>query len=267
MGKIRKFTKALGAIAKQPSLLNNVLNDSAVWQRYVRKYGFEDGLPMVNIETLVPGFSGTVPVFAFLDGGSLPTDILLLMKLASRFENCKYFEIGTWRVESVANVASVASECYTLNLPDEDMRALGLPESYVQLHGKFSKELKNVVHLKADSRTFDYAGLNKKFDLIFIDGDHHKEFVENDTRLVFEHLVHDKTIVVWHDYARNPETIRYDVLAGILDGTPKEFHQHIYHAGNCLCAVFIREEFPAEKLVAPVEPKHYFEVSLKLKNC
>ncbi len=267
MDKLNKLLKGLWMLAKRPALINHVINNEQSWKRHSsRKYGMEEGFPLLELNTLFPRFEASVPVFAFLDGGSLPTDIALLMKLADNIDNCRYFEIGTWRGESAANLASVASECYTLNLGDEEMRKLGLPEKYIGLHAHFSRKLSNVKHIKGNSQTYDFASLGKKFDLIFIDGDHHYEYVKNDTQKVFEHLVHDDSIVVWHDYARNPEMIRYDVMSGILDALPPEEHKHLYHVGNTLSAIYTRKELPAGKLDIPVEPRHFFEVDIRIKN-
>jgi predicted O-methyltransferase YrrM len=264
MGKIAKLTRALGLIARKPYLLNLVLNDDEVWKSYVKQnYSIENGLPVVDLEELFPGFSANVPVFAFLDGGSLPTDIALLMKLAEGFNACSYFEIGTWRGESVVNVAEVANDCFTLNLSDKEMRAMGQSEEYIGLTGFFSKNKQNITHLRGNSKTYDFAGLNKKFDLIFVDGDHHYESVKNDTQKVFAHLVHENSIVLWHDYARNPETVRHEVFAGILDGLPREMHQHLYHAGNTLSAIFTRKSPKTFPLKNPTKPDHYFSLEIK----
>lgn len=264
--KATKLFKALSLIIRQPALLNHVLNDNAVWQKYVGKnHKKEQGLPVVELDTLFPGFEAHVPVLAFLDGSSLPTDMALLVKLAENIEDCTYFEIGTWRGESVTNVATVAGECFTLNLEDDAMRQMGLPEAYVELTGFFSNNKKNITQLRGNSFDYDFGALNKKFDLIFIDGDHHYESVKNDTEKVFRHLVHENSIVVWHDYARNPETIRYDVLAGILDGLPKHLQPNLYHVGNTLSAICINKKFAAHVLSSPVKPEHYFLVEIKQK--
>ncbi len=267
MGKFNKFLKAVSLILKKPALLNNVLNDNNVWKNYVkRNYNLQAGLPVVNINELFPDFSETVKLFGFLDGSSLPTDIALLTKLATQIKDCKFFEIGTWRGETIVNVASVAKECYTLNLPEEEMKKSGLTEDYINQHAFFSKNILNIIHLKGNSKTYDFAGLNKKFDLIFIDGDHHYDLVKNDTKKVFEFLTHDNSIVVWHDYAYNPETIRYEVLAGILDGTSLEIHKNIYHVSNTLSAVFMNKKLEGKTLETPAKPDKYFEVSLKMKK-
>ncbi|MCF8229786.1 MAG: class I SAM-dependent methyltransferase [Bacteroidales bacterium] len=266
MSKLKKLFKGIGLLIRKPALINHVIDDEEVWRKYVVKKFNIESLPVVTMEHLFPGFSAHIPVFAFLDGGSLPTDIALLMKLAEKIDACKYFEIGTWRGESVANVARHAEECYTLNLPDEKMRELGFPEKYIGLHAFFSKEIENVKHLKGDSRSFDYAALDKKFDLIFIDGDHHYEYVKNDTQKVFEHFVHDNSIVVWHDYAKNPERIRQDVMAGIMDALPKKEHKYLYHVENTLCAIYTKKQLTTKQAEFPVKPDHIFEINLKINS-
>jgi len=264
MNRLRKFFKAIRLIIRNPWLLKNVLNDEQVWKNYVIKtYHLQNGLPVIDINKLIPNSTEVIKPFAFLDGSSLPTDIALLKTLAKNINNCKYFEIGTWRGESVANVAQVAKECYTLNLSEAEMRNSGKPEDYINIHGFFSKHLSNVTHLKGNSKTFDYSQLNKKFDLIFIDGDHHYEFVKNDTQKAFESLIHDNSIIVWHDYGHNPEKIRWEVLAGILDEVPKEKHKNIYHVSNTMCALFINKKIEGKPLHFPTKPDKVFEVSIK----
>ena len=267
MKKLRKTLRALLEIAKNPWLLNKILSDDTVWDSYIEKnHEKKNGLPVVDINDLCPDFSETLEYFAFLDGGSLPTDIALLKSLSKNFNKCKYFEIGTWRGESVANVSESAEECYTLNLPKSEILKLGLSERYADLHGFFSKDKQNVTHLTGNSLNFDFEGLNKKFDLIFIDGNHHYEYIKHDTEQVFRHLIHDHSIIVWHDYAYTPEKIRPEAYAAILDGTPSEYRKYLYHVSNTMCALFIRKAFPASELITPVIPDKVFEVVIKSKS-
>lgn len=267
---MRKFFKAargIWHIIKNPWLLNKVLDDQGHWEKFVGKnHQLLKGLPVLHLFSEDGHFEEKVYPYASLDGSSLPTDLALLKTLARRFKNCSYFEIGTWRGESVANVAPVARECYSLNLSAAQMSKLGMSREYIDLHRHFSSHLSNVTHLEGDSREFDFASLNKKFDLVFIDGDHHYELVKNDTENVFRHLVHDRTIVVWHDYAYNPEHIRFEVLAGILDGCPAEFHSRIYHVAHTLCAVYLHEAPDSVPFVSPQKPKGAFEVHLNWKR-
>jgi predicted O-methyltransferase YrrM len=267
MGKLTRAFKALFLIIRNPYLLNHILDEDMNWHRYIiKKYPGCHSLPVIAPETLFGNFSETVSPYASLDGSSLPTDLALLKKLARFYTDCSYFEIGTWRGESVANVASVAKECFTLNLPDDEMRSMGLDERYIRLHRHFSNDLENVTHLQGNSMNFDFASLGRKFDLVFIDGDHHYETVKNDTEKVFRHLVHDHTIVVWHDYAYNPEKIRYEVMAGILDGCPEAHRHQLYHVANTMCAVFLLINPTTRPFESPQKPDGYFELQIR-KSC
>jgi predicted O-methyltransferase YrrM len=263
MSKISKAFRALSHLIRNPWLLNKVLDDDRYWEKEVaKKYGFHHGLPVIRAEELFEDFSETIDPFAFLDGGSLPTDLALLKKLARRIPHCSYFEIGTWRGESVANVASVAEICYTLNLSAGEMKDMGFNQRYIDLHGHYSGNIPNIHHLEGNTLSFDFPSLNRKFDLIFIDGDHHFEMIKNDTEKVFRHLIHENSVVVWHDYARNPETIRFEVLAGILQGCQQVFHQQIFHIAHTLCAVYLPGQTGGERLDVPVEPYGSFSIDL-----
>lgn len=251
-------------MAQEPSLLNLVLNDREVKKKeFLKKYPHVESLPQIDFSDLGGEFNESVDL-CFLDGGSMPTDLALL-KILAKGKNT-YFEIGTWRGESVWNVAKVIDDCTTFNLSKQDLNDLGLDKKYGELHGIISKKNPKILHLEGNSKTFDFGSLGKKYDLIFIDGDHSYEMVKNDTEKVFKDLIHENSVVVWHDYAFNPEKIRYEVFQGILDGLPKEFHKNVYHMANSMCAVFIRGEFKTKTFQSLQEPDFLFEVNLKIKK-
>lgn len=266
MSKIGKLFKALSLIAKQPALLNNVLDDQDVNKNEVIKnYNLPLGLRSVDILQLLPGLSVTVEPYAALDGGSTPIDLALLKGLAAAKIDCDYFEIGTWRGESAANVASAAKNCYTLNLADDTMLAMGMDKQYVALHRHFSKDLKNVTHLQGNSLTYDYTALNKKFDLIFIDGDHHYESVKSDTANAFKLLKDETSVIVWHDYGNTPSDIRWDVLRGILDGTPADKRKYLYRVSNTLCAIYTQQNVQAAYIKEHSVPTKHFAINVTAK--
>ena len=263
MSKLGKAFKALWWIARKPVLLNRVLTDEDTWKSYVGKaYGFDEGLPVIRMDELFGDQPRSVGPMTFLDGGSLPTDLMLLAGLAESIQNCSYFEIGTWRGESVSTVASRATLCYTLCLTDEEMLAMGMHENTIQSHRLFSSDLENVTQLRGDSAHFDFAGLNRKFDLIFIDGDHHYDYILNDTRKVLEHLVHEKSVIVWHDYGFYPDRVRFEVMAAILDGMGKEKADRIYQVAHTMCAVYTGKKLTSEPPSFPSVPREYYHVVL-----
>jgi predicted O-methyltransferase YrrM len=268
MSRISVVLQALRSLARTPSLLTHVLaGDVARWQQRALAYPGRGlaakGLPVVPLAHFLSSADTVVRPFAFREGGSLPTDLLLLRALARRVPGCRYLEIGTWRGESAANVAEVAAEVFTLNLSDEEIRALGLPERYIELHGFFSKPRPNVRHLHGNSATYDLAGLGGPFDVIFIDGDHRYEAVRIDTQRVFEHLVGPRTTVVWHDASRQPGEPRWEVLAGLLDGLPASATGQLVQVENTLCALYSPTPLPAQAPDPLADPATWFEVTLK----
>lgn len=266
--RLTKTLRGLRSLLRNPWLLNHVLAaDEDVWQQramqHARRGLWSAGLPVVPLAHFVNAQADTVRPFAFREGGSLPTDLLLLRALARQVANCRYFEIGTWRGESAANVAEVAAHVHTLNLTEKEMRDLGLPERYIELHGFFSRRLPNVTHLHGNSATYDFTALGTPFDVIFIDGDHRYEAVRSDTRRVFEHLVGPRTVVVWHDASRQPGQPRWEVVAGILDGLPPTAEGQVVQVENTLCALYSPTPLPAREPDPLGEPASWFEVTIR----
>ncbi|GAB2964101.1 hypothetical protein GCM10027048_36790 [Hymenobacter coalescens] len=269
MSRLSKTLRAIGSLMRNPWLLNVVLTaDEQQWQQQALRRAArwqltpEGGLPVTPLRPLLPPGGDVLRPFAFGEGGSLPTDLLLLRALLRRVgPQARYFEIGTWRGESAAAVAEVAASVHTLNLSDEELRRLQLPEEYIRLHGHFSRPLPNVTHLHGNSATFDYRGLGP-FDVVFIDGDHRYEAVRADTARVFGELLHPQSVVVWHDAARQPGVPRWEVLSGILDGLPATAPGQLYAVENTLCALYSPAPLPAAPLARFAEPKG-FEVTVR----
>ena len=263
MSKIRKALKALWWILRKPILLNRVLTDEDTWQAYVKKrYQLPGGQPVVEMDQLIGSGPIELGPMTFLDGGSLPTDLMLLAGLAERIDSCSYFEIGTWRGESMATVSPRAKSCYTLCLSDEEMRRMGMHPRTIETHRLFSKDLENVTQLRGDSRSFDFGQINRKFDLLFIDGDHHYDFVKSDTAYLFRYLLHEKSIVVWHDYGFHPDQVRYEVMAAILDGVGAERAGMVYHVAHTKSAIFTGEKLLATPADFPVVPETYYSTEI-----
>lgn len=267
MSKLTKLFRALGLIIGRPSLLNRVLDDQDVnREAVIKQYGLKQGLPAVDLLRLIPDLEQTIEPYSFLEGGSMITDLALLKALAKQHNDCVYFEIGTWRGESVANVAAVAKQCFTLNLSKEEITKRGFDKAYADQHGLYSKGLANVTHLEGDSMRFDFASLNRKFDLIFIDGDHHYESVKSDTQNAFKLLRDERSVIVWHDAGNSPEDTRWDVVRGILDGTPETERRHLRRVSNTLCAVYTKANLPPYTIQYPSLPDKRFQVSMKAKK-
>lgn len=271
MSKFKKLISVFVDILKQPSLLNIINDRNENWKKKIKlKHpNYSNGFPILPIDKLSQDKELEVHPYSFLDGGSLPTDLGLLKLLAKQYNAKNYFEIGTWRGESAANIAPLVNKCYTLNLSKEELKQMDKSDEYINMHRFYSNGIPNINHLEGNSLNYDFDSLKTKFDLIFIDGDHHYNGVKNDTVRVFKHLVHEKSIVVWHDYAFSPENIRHEVFHGILDGLPDNVKQNIYHVSNTLCAVYIPNidnSIETYKMNPPLTPSKEFKVTIKLRD-
>jgi predicted O-methyltransferase YrrM len=254
-------------VMSKPSALYRVLNedveDGKFSKAYVqRHYGIER-LLAVSIEDLVGDLNETVPNYSYLPGTSLTIDIALLMAIARRFDDCQYLEIGSWRGESLSAVASVAEHCTSITLGKNEMEQIGLSKEQIDLHGFYTKKLLNVTEIYADSTQYNFEPLKGKFDLIFIDGSHKKADIESDTRNAFSLLRNDKGIIVWHDYGWDTERVRYNTLAGILDGLPSQIdRKHIYHVAQTKCAIYWPSSINTFMLKRHGKPQHNFRVTV-----
>lgn len=266
MSKLKKLFKGISALLKDPAKINLVIDNPEVHKQAVHKKfpQFKEGLPLVDIQEFVP--SGiTVSPYLFLEGGSMVTDLALLRGLARKFENGSYFEIGTWRGESAANVAHEGMRVTTLNLSADEIRQLGYEEVYISDQDSLSKNLENILHLKGNSLNFDFSPYYGKFDLIFVDGDHHFEAVKKDTQAILPLLKNDDSIIVWHDYAYTPDNTRWDVFRGILEGIPVANHKHLYQVSNSMCAVFHKGKIQTIPLKNKKVPTHIFNVTVQYR--
>ena len=256
---LRKPHKALKSIYRDR-------HDTQWWQQYVTKsYGLGLGLPQVDLLELIPEFEETITPYAMLEAAATPMDIALLKGLARSYDDCDYLEIGRWRGESITNVAPHTNTCYSLSLSPAQQSQAGFSNSMIRQDGFFitPEQYPNITCINCDTLSFDFSTLTEKFDLIFVDGDHHAAAVTSDTQNIFPLLKDDDSMIVWHDYADSPEKVRWAVLAGIMDGLPPEEHRNLYHVSNTLCAIYTRKKLSATYQEFAITPDKFFEVTIR----
>lgn len=254
-------TRALQSIPRLKTPGVTASDEERLRRHMLDKYGYCQ-LPTIDLLDMFPDFHETIANYSFLEGTSLITDLALLKLLAKRYDDCRYLEIGLWRGESLAAVAEVCKNCTSLSLSTDEMRSMNITERFISAHGYFSKGLKDIAYILHDSRTFDFQSLQKKFDLVFIDGDHAYDTLKMDTSNAFSVLRNDHSIVVWHDYGYSPETPRPSVLAGILDGCPEEKRKNLYHVSNTMCAIYTVESYKTRQIEFPDIPNKSFRVEI-----
>lgn len=271
MSRAKKAMEVVRALAINPHAISAVLKDQEASREQVQTvHGLPQGLPTVDLLDLFPTFNVTVDPYSFLEGTATVPDIALLIALAQSHPDCHYLEIGTWRGESVANVARHAVECVSVSLSDAELRQFGFDEAFIQIHQIYSRGLPNVQHIGANSSTFDFEALPSRFDLIFVDGDHSYEAIRGDTKTAFAMRRNERSVIVWHDYGHTTERIRWNTLAGILDGCPPEARPHLYHVSNTLCAVYLPPDFKTVNQTTytsfPAWPNKRFRVTLSAES-
>jgi predicted O-methyltransferase YrrM len=261
---LSKLLSIILTLLKQPKAILRVLHPTEEESKYtvMAKYGFANGLKVVALDNFLENKKGVSNPYLFLEGGSLPTDLILLNQLAQKQNTQTYFEIGTWRGESAMNVAPFVEKVYTLNLPNEEIRRRGASESYITQGGMLLQG-PNIVQLYGDSQTFDFSPFFSACDLVFVDGDHHYASVVKDTQNAMKLLKNEDSVLVWHDYGFSPEEIRWEILLAILDSIPESLHHCLYHVSNTKCAIFCKRPLPAEFLTRPLMPKSIFEVTVQ----
>ena len=261
--RLKAIIRIFRKIIQYPSSIFLVLNDETEFEKYLRKKYHKTQFPTIDINHFLQNRACDINHYTFLDGSSLITDLALLKSVAHSIPNCEYLEIGTWRGESILNVADTAASCTSINLSPEQIIELGFPQKYALLHGCLITNPDKIKTIHANSLTFDFTKLYKKYDFIFVDGDHTYNAVKSDSANVFKLLKDENSVIIWHDYGYNPEAPRHSVIAAILDSIPVSEHKNLYHVSNTICAIYTQKKYKTTQLESPVSPDKTFQISIQ----
>lgn len=136
-----------------------------------------------------------------------------LCAIAKFMQAKKVLEIGTFDGNTTLNLAVntvESAKITTIDLPlDWDGKsALDIPALYnnvtdrneVGEQYKSDSEInKKINQVYCDTGSLNWDELGGPFDLVFIDGCHHKVYVKNDTENALK-ILSESGILVWHDY-------------------------------------------------------------------
>jgi hypothetical protein len=246
--------------------LNDIIKNIYYKNLVIKKYEIQR-LPTINIIELFPNLDESLDVYTFLSGTSLITDHILLKSFAKKHSDCDYFEIGSWRGESAVNVLPNCKSLTLLTLGVNEMKAKGFSQQIIDENGIFITNNSKISYIYSDSKVFNFNMLDKKFDLIFVDGEHGFKAVKIDTRNVFALRKDANSNIVWHDYGYDTEDVRFEVLAAILSGIPKKEHSKLYHISNTMCAVYLENYIGKTSIISkPAKADKFFSVDVKLRT-
>jgi predicted O-methyltransferase YrrM len=132
-------------------------------------------------------------------------ELSCIMAIAKAVEAKKILEIGTWDGNTTVNLAATTGGLVTtLDLPPETSpESSGVPN--MTERGQLGRQFQDhtcrsrIRQVFGDSTRIDWKTLEPPFDLIFIDGAHHYDFVARDTENAKANLAPGGAIV-WHDY-------------------------------------------------------------------
>ncbi|WP_088330410.1 class I SAM-dependent methyltransferase [Lacimicrobium sp. SS2-24] len=205
----------------------------------------------------------------FSVGGSGILDYALLKMVARRLSPKAYLEIGTWRGESIASIANIVPQCYSISLPDDaithmDTAGKGFPTTKFSRY--FSKNVKNIKHYLTDSTSFDFEKLEVRPNLVYIDGDHSFEGIATDTKNVFNYIDKDNSIVIWHDFKTKDNRYQQITINAIWSVVDKDISDNIFGVDNSMSGIYIPQALQSRFIFQPHDDTLYsYQVSMRNK--
>jgi glycosyltransferase involved in cell wall biosynthesis len=261
--KVKQLQEELSKEHQRAAALQADLDKEPMRTYVLDNYGYERGLPVVDLSDVFPNLEETVTAHDFLEYRALPTDVVLLKGLAKRSRACKCLQIGAWREESTANIAAVAQECISVNVSDEDFQKLGFSGSFIAERASYHGDTKDVTY---NSCTFDCTNFRDYFDLVFVDGHRSSESLKLVTENAFDLSKGTGSTIVWHGYISTPGEINWQVLAGILDGCPESRLNDLYYVSGTSCVICLDESFSGVRDRDYRRSKRAFDVKLTARS-
>jgi predicted O-methyltransferase YrrM len=137
----------------------------------------------------------------------------MTLSAITKFINARnILEIGTYNGYATLNLAANSppdATITTIDLPPNWAGGLRIkiPKSYQNVGNrsrigmlyKDTRYSKKIVQVFGDSAEIDWGKMAIPFDLVFIDGCHHYEYVKKDTQNAIKYLK-SGGMIIWHDY-------------------------------------------------------------------
>jgi len=146
-------------------------------------------------------------------GGLSKTELYYLSLIGRHLPVRQAFEIGTFDGCAAAHLALNAKaqpglNIHTLDLPPEELSSSAL---FSESDRDFIRQMRPAYYiykyltsdvvelLYGNSLDFDFSPYYQQMDLVFIDGNHRREFVQHDSREALR-MLRPGGVLLWHDY-------------------------------------------------------------------
>lgn len=158
-----------------------------------RRLSYLKHLPERNPNECIPLFDTTCVVIQQCPLGAWSTplvDVVVLAKCAIGFESARILELGSYLGHTAKLLAENTKPNVKITTLDE----------YAD-HGTAYRgtSLENKIDRRIGKVSLEHFNTDEKYDLIFVDANHHFNPVLNDTEVAFR-LLSERGVVVWHDY-------------------------------------------------------------------
>lgn len=228
-GKINKIKYILKTLVKNSRRLFFVVDcNKLFFEEFKRKHSYP--IPTIGLVDLIGEVKVEISPFMSNFVGSDIMTIAMLKRLVSRYNPCSFLEIGTYYGITAQNMEAVVDNGFTIDIKKHRL-SYHIPAKICQIIN--------------DSKKVDWGGLGF-FNVIYVDGDHHYDYVLHDTKRAFE-VLEPGGVIVFDDivdkaigYDRR-EWLRWDVIMGVYDGTPPEKRKNLYLVSN-MCNLIYTEE-------------------------
>lgn len=208
-------------------------------------------IPTVNLNKIFPPEleKGTITLEKFLGqwGNVSIEELCKICLIVKWLKPSRILEMGTYNGMTTLQMALNAPRnavVHTIDLPPDHVPTLRLDPLDELLARHFDGEMRMptgayfagrsdivIVQILSDTATFDYSGLERPIDLVFVDAAHDLANATRDTENAFD-VLSEKGVILWHNYA---DVIYPDVTSYL--GKVANTHP-IFHLRNTNLAVY-----------------------------
>jgi predicted O-methyltransferase YrrM len=186
-------------------------NAIAWFQRRQRESDVFPSLELTEVLSEASGIDIHLNNFAYRGGNVSFGELCALAAMVRVLKPKTLFEFGTFDGNTTLQLALNSPRdavVYTIDLPHGTQKTklkiskgdeviAGERSSHRRFNGtEFEHRIRPILE---DSATYDYSILRTRVDLVFVDGSHSYEYIENDTQRALE-LLAPHGIIIWHDY-------------------------------------------------------------------